>query len=149
MHTFPNLSALRRLQDVSWIMYKGSRKNCCFMVLHPLKNDLSSWVNSPFSGFSLQCWPWYSLNEVISKKISLSYILECTVFEAFLIYLLFGDIRFPYFSNTLEPSVSSPSLKIIVNECEVNQREQNQSDVLHLMSRPEHIHNWQENKGDK
>lgn len=63
--------------------------------------------------------------------------------KAFLIDLLFGDIRYPYFSNTLEPSGSSPSLKINFNECEVNQREQNQSGVLHLMNRPEqkHIHN--------
>lgn len=71
--------------------------------------------------------------------------------KAFLIYLLFGDISYPYFSNTLEPSGSIPSLEINFNECEVNHREQYQSGVLRLMNRPEqkHIHNGQETEGAK
>lgn len=148
MHAFTNLSALRRLQKVFWIMYKGGRKHCCFMVPPPSLNWPVIWGHFTFLRLLFTV---LALVPIKWSQISLPYVLECTVLKAFLIYLLFGDVRYPCFSNTLKTIGSIPSLKINFNECRLNHKEQYQNGVLRLMNRPEqkHIHNWQETEGDK
>lgn len=144
MHAFFNLTAFRRLHDVSWIMYKGSRGTAASWC----SPKLTCHLRSHHPPHTVALLTVLAMVSIIWSHLSLYSVFRFTLLNAFLTYLLFGDIKYPYVSDSLEPDGSILSLKRNFSEWEVSQRILVFSH-LWIGQNKKCTHNWQETEGDK